>query len=143
MNAVNTANARQWLNRARKIDREINQDLELIRHTHERLTNVTQVLDAITVSGTKDPHKFDSLVEMEDAINAKIDELVNIKTEIFRLLSRLPNRNQRLALIAYYLDMKTWEQVAVDMYYSYDNVMRLRKLGLIEVEMMLQQQKNT
>lgn len=143
MNAVNTANARQWLNRARKIDREINQDLELIRHTHERLTNVTQALDAITVSGTKDPHKFDSLVEMEDAINAKIDELVNIKTEIFRLLSRLPNRNQRLALIAYYLDMKTWEQVAVDMYYSYDNVMRLRKLGLIEVEMMLQQQKNT
>lgn len=143
MTTINTANARQWLNRARKIDREINQDLELIRHTHERLTNVTQVLDAITVSGTKDPHKFDSLVEMEDAINAKIDELVNIKTEIFRLLSRLPNRNQRLALIAYYLDMKTWEQVAVDMYYSYDNVMRLRKLGLIEVEMMLQQQKNT
>lgn len=143
MTTINTANARQWLNRARKIDREINQDLELIRHTHERLTNVTQALDAITVSGTKDPHKFDSLVEMEDAINAKIDELVNIKTEIFRLLSRLPNRNQRLALIAYYLDMKTWEQVAVDMYYSYDNVMRLRKLGLIEVEMMLQQQKNT
>ena len=142
MTTINTANARQWLNRARKIDREINQDLELIRNTHERLTNVTQALDAITVSGTKDPHKFDSLVEMEDAINAKIDELVNIKTEIFRLLSRLPNRNQRLALIAYYLDMKTWEQVAVDMYYSYDNVMRLRKLGLIEVEMMLQQ-KNT
>ena len=72
MTTINTANARQWLNRARKIDREINQDLELIRHTHERLTNVTQALDAITVSGTKDPHKFDSLVEMEDAINAKI-----------------------------------------------------------------------
>ena len=143
MTTINTANARQWLNRARKIDREIDKDLELIRHTRDRLTNVTQALDAITVSGTKDPHKFDSLVEMEDAINAKIDELVNIKTEIFRLLSRLPNRNQRLALIAYYLDMKTWEQVAVDMYYSYDNVMRLRKLGLIEVEMMLQQQKNT
>lgn len=143
MNAINTSAARQWLSRARKIDKEINQDLELIQHTREKLTNVTQALDAVTVTGTKDPHKYDRLVELEDSVNAKVDELVATKAEIFNVLSGLPNRNQRLALTAYYLDMKTWEQIAVDMFYSYDNVMRIRKLGLIEVEMMLRHQKNT
>lgn len=131
--------ARQWLNRARKIDKEINRYVSLIRHTHDRLTNVTQTLDNIIVSGTKDPHSFDSLVELEDTINQRIDELVRIKTEIFKMLQRLPDRNQRLALTAYYLDMREWEQVAVDMHYSYNNIMRLRKLGILEVERMLRE----
>lgn len=139
MTTINTSSASQWLNRARKIDKEINQLVDLAQHTRDKLTNVTQSLDGVNVSGTKDPHKFDSLAILEDSINQKIDELVITKTEIFRMLTRLQNRNQRLALIAYYLDMRTWEQVAVDMHYSYDNIMRLRKLGLIEVEQILQQ----
>ena len=129
--------ARQWLNRARKIDKEINRYVSLIRHTHDRLTNVTQTLDSIVVSGTKDPHSFDSLVELEDTINQRIDDLIQVKTEIFKLVQRVPDRNQRLVLIAYYLDMKPWEQIAVDLHYSYDNIMRLRKLGMIEVDRLL------
>ena len=135
--------ARSWLNRARKIDKEINDLVNLAQHTRNRLTSITQSLDGIIVSGSHDPHKFDSLVELENSVNQKIDEFIAIKTEIFRLLSCLPDRNQRLALIAYYLDMKTWEQVAVDMHYSYDNIMRIRKCGLLEVEKMLQEQKTT
>ena len=125
-----TKQAKAWLNRARRIDKEINQLLELRKHTFDRLTNITQSLNGDTISATKDPHKYDRLVELENEIDQKIDELVAVKAEIFRLLSALSNRNQRLVLIAYYLDMKTWEQIAVDLHYSYDNIMRLRKLGL-------------
>lgn len=136
--------ARAWLNRARKIDKEINLLLDVLAQTKARVTSVTQSLDTVTVSGTKDPHKFDRIAELESEIDNKVDEFVAVKADIFRVLSGLSNRNQRMVLIAYYLDMKTWEQIAVDLHYSYEGIMRLRKLGLIEVEYILStSQKNT
>ena len=132
--------AKQFLNRARRIDREISQLLELKQHTRDRLTNITQTLTADIVSGSPDPHKFDKLAELESDINTKIDELVEVKRDIFLLLMKVQPRNVRLAMIGYYLDMKTWEQIAVDMNYSYENIMKLRRRGLIEVETLINPQ---
>ena len=112
----------------------------VLDHTRDRATSVTQALGAVIVSGTKEPHKFDNLVELEETITNSVTELVRVKTEILRLIQRVPDRNQRLVLTAYYLDMATWEQVAVDMHYSFDNVMRLQRLGLAEVDRLLREQ---
>ena len=125
------------MNRARRIDREISQLLELKQHTRDRLTNITQTLTADIVSGTHDPHKFDKLAELESEINNKIDDLVAVKTEIYRTLCKLPDRNQRLVLIAYYLDMTTWEQIAVNMNYSYQHIMWIRKKAIEEVDALI------
>lgn len=128
------------MNRARRIDREISQLLELQQHTRDRLTNITQTLTADVVSGSPDPHKFDKLAELESDINTKIDELVEVKREIFHLIQQLPTRSHRLVLMSYYLDMKTWEQTAVNMNYSWRQTMRIHGQALIEVEKILQQQ---
>ena len=130
--------AKQFLNRARRIDREITQSLDLYQHTRDRLTSVTQSLEGVNVSGTKDPHKFDSLVELKDTIDHKVDELVRVKAEIFRAVTALPDRNQRLVLISYYLDMNTWEQTAVNMGYTYQHIVRIRKRAYIELEKKLE-----
>lgn len=127
------------MNRARRIDREISQLLELKQHTRDRLTNITQTLTADIVSGTHDPHKFDKLAELESDINTKIDELVEVKREIFHLIQQLPTRSHRLVLMSYYLDMRTWEQTAVNMNYSWRQTMRIHGQALIEVEKILQQ----
>ena len=132
--------AKQFLNRARRIDREISQLLELQQHTRDRLTNITQTLTADIVSGSHDPHKFDKLAELESDINMKIDELVEVKREIFHLIQQLPTRSHRLVLMSYYLDMRTWEQTAVNMNYSWRQTMRIHGQALIEVEKILQQQ---
>ena len=126
--------AKQFLNRARRIDREISQLLELQQHTRDRLTNITQTLTADIVSGSHDPHRFDKLAELESEIDNKVDDLVAVKTEIYRTLCKLPDRNQRLVLIAYYLDMTTWEQIAVNMNYSYQHIMWIRKKAIEEVD---------
>lgn len=131
--------AKQFLNRARRIDREISQLLELQQHTRDRLTNITQTLTADIVSGSHDPHKFDKLAELESDINTKIDELVEVKREIFHLIQQLPTRSHRLVLMSYYLDMRTWEQTAVNMNYSWRQTMRIHGQALIEVEKILQQ----
>ena len=131
--------AKQFLNRARRIDREISQLLELQQHTRDRLTNITQTLTADIVSGSHDPHRFDKLAELESDINTKIDELVEVKREIFHLIQQLPTRSHRLVLMSYYLDMRTWEQTAVNMNYSWRQTMRIHGQALIEVEKILQQ----
>lgn len=133
--------AKQFLNRARRIDREISQLIELKQHTRDRLTNITQTLTADIVSGSPDPHKFDKLAELENDINDKIDELVEVKREIFLVIQQVPSRTHRLVLMSYYLDMNTWEQTAVNMNYSWRQTMRIHGLALVEVEKLLQSKK--
>lgn len=133
--------AKQFLNRARRIDREISQLIELKQHTRDRLTNITQTLAADIVSGSPDPHKFDKLAELENDINDKIDELVEVKREIFLVIQQVPSRTHRLVLMSYYLDMNTWEQTAVNMNYSWRQTMRIHGLALVEVEKLLQSKK--
>jgi DNA-directed RNA polymerase specialized sigma subunit len=126
--------AKQWLNRARRIDREIRTLEEVITSTRERLESVTQSYSGDGAQSTKDPHKFDRLVELESLDNEKIDEQIQIKTEILEAISQIRDRRQRIVLTEYYLNMKTWEQVAVEINYSWRQVMNIHGRALQEMQ---------
>jgi DNA-directed RNA polymerase specialized sigma subunit len=126
--------AKQWLNRARRIDREIRTLEEVITSTRERLESVTQSYSGDGAQSTKDPHKFDRLVELESLVNEKIDEQIKIKTEILEAISQIRDRRQRIVLTEYYLNMKTWEQVAVEINYSWRQVMNIHGRALQEMQ---------
>lgn len=126
--------AKQWLNRARRIDREIRTLEEVITSTTERLESVTQSYSGDGAQSTKDPHKFDRLVELESLVNEKIDEQIQIKTEILEAISQIRDRRQRIVLTEYYLNMKTWEQVAVEINYSWRQVMNIHGRALQEMQ---------
>lgn len=126
--------AKQWLNRARRIDREIRTLEGVITSTRERLESVTQSYSGDGAQSTKDPHKFDRLVELESLVNEKIDEQINIKTEILEAISQIRDRRQRIVLTEYYLNMKTWEQVAVEINYSWRQVMNIHGRALQEMQ---------
>lgn len=126
--------AKQWLNRARRIDREIRTLEEVISSTRERLESVTQSYSGDGAQSTKDPHKFDRLVELESLVNEKIDEQIQIKTEILEAISQIRDRRQRIVLTEYYLNMKTWEQVAVEINYSWRQVMNIHGRALQEMQ---------
>ena len=126
--------AKQWLNRARRIDREIRTLEEVITSTRERLESVTQSYSGDGAQSSKDPHKFDRLVELESLVNEKIDEQIQIKTEIIEAISQIRDRRQRIVLTEYYLNMKTWEQVAVEINYSWRQVMNIHGRALQEMQ---------
>lgn len=126
--------AKQWLNRARRIDREIRTLEEVISSTRERLESVTQSYSGDGAQSSKDPHKFDRLVELESLVNEKIDEQIQIKTEILEAISQIRDRRQRIVLTEYYLNMKTWEQVAVEINYSWRQVMNIHGRALQEMQ---------
>lgn len=126
-------NAKQFLSRGRWIEREITSLIRTRDETRDRLMHITQNYDGDGAQTTKDPHKFDALVELEDKIDELIDRLYATKTEILGVIDKLEDRREFLALKVYYIDMKTWEEVCVEMTYSWKQMMRIRKKAISHV----------
>ena len=118
----------------RRIDKEISALLRLVQSTRESLESITQNYNTDGAQVTKDTHKFDRLIELEALVDSKVDEQIELKAEILRTIMQLDDRRQRLVLMEYYIEMKTWEQVAVDLNYSYMHITRLHGYALKEVQ---------
>ena len=72
--------AKQYLNRVRRIDKEIEALLRLVQRTRESLETVTQNYDSDGAQSTKNPHKYDRLVELESLVDEKIDQQIALKS---------------------------------------------------------------
>lgn len=118
----------------RRIDKEIAALLRLVQTTRESLESVTQNYNSDGAQSSKNPHKYDRLIELESLVDQKIDEQIALKAEILNTIMQLPDRRFRLCLMEYYIECKTWEQVAVDMHYSWRHVQYIHKIALREVE---------
>ena len=129
-------NARQWLGRARGINREIEALLNAKKETRDQLLRITQNYTADGAQSTKDPHKYDRLIELESLIDQKVDELLVVKQEITDAIACVPDGRQRTVLLSYYVRCKSLEEIAVEISYSYAHVKRLRAIGVNEFEKM-------
>lgn len=126
--------AKEWLNRARKVDTEI-ETLVLARdRERDRVLKMTQSLDGILVSGTRDPHRYDKLAELELELDRQIDRLVDIKAEVAKEIARLSNPMHRMVLTKRYIECLTFEKIAVELKYSYKQTCRIHGRALIKME---------
>lgn len=117
--------AKDWLRRGWQIDQEINSLLRTKQETRDRLTSVTAGYDGESVQGTRDPHKYDRLAELDEKIDRRIDQLVAVKQEIMDAIAQVEDSRYRTLLTERYMEFKTWEQIAVDMNYTWRRVMQL------------------
>ena len=125
---------REWLGRARTIEREINALIRAKEEARASVLRVTQSYQADVVQSTKDPHKNDRLVVLESLIDGKVDELVAVKTEITEAISHIPDGKQRTVLYDFYVRCISLEQTAVEIHYSYANVKKLRAKAIRSLE---------
>lgn len=130
-------NAKQFLGRARWADKKIESLMRTRDETFDRLTHITQSYDGDGAQATKDPHKFDSYVALEQKLDQMIDELCDIKLEIINVLSQLKDTRELMILKSYYVDLKTWERTAADCGLSWTHTMRLRKSAIKNVDAVL------
>lgn len=130
-------NVKQWLNRARNIDKEINHLIQQRDEEWGRILSITQKYTGDTVQSTKDPHKFDRLVEYEAEIDRQIDELIRVKTEITKAICKLTDGRLRDILRLRYLKGLTFEEIAVEIKYSYKQTCRLHGRALIRMEVIV------
>ena len=94
--------AKEYLSQALNIDRSINSKLEQVASLHELATKATTLMSDMPGSPNRNIHKMEDaivkMVELEDEIYSDIHRLVEIKTDITRLIKRLGNRDQQLIL---------------------------------------------
>ena len=73
------------------------------------------------------------IVDLQEEINRDIDSLVDLKRDIVRTRKSVQNPEYQIILELRYLCFKTWEEIAVQMNCSIDNVFKIRKNALKSV----------
>lgn len=67
---------------------------------------------------------------MQEEINRDIDRLVDLKRDIVRAIKKVKKPEYQILLELRYLCFKTWEEIAVKMNCSIDNVFKMRNKAL-------------
>ena len=67
-------------------------------------------------------------------VDAQIDKLIDIKQEIAAVITEVPDTTLRTLLTKRYLNFEKWEKIAVDLNYSWRQVMRLHGQALRAAE---------
>ena len=130
--------SKEYLSQAYRIDQRINSKIEQVSSLHDLATKATSTLSDMPGSATRNVHRMEDvivkIIDLENEINTEIDRLVDVKREITRLITKIPNPEEQTLLELRYLCFKSWEQIAVDMGYSVENTYRLHRKALRKKE---------
>ena len=133
--------AKEWLTQVREADEEIQILRRSMFDAWLQAVKTTPTLDGVVVQHSADPHRFDGIAELDEAIYDRIRELSAMKARAVRVIAMLSDPRQRQVLTAYYVDCrtrdgrrKTWEMVAVDLSLSWRQLMYCRNAALQAVE---------
>ena len=124
---------KEWLNRGVKLNKEIEQLKEAKQKAKDLACSVVSNLGDERVqnsSGNSAESKMVNYAEYSRLLYKRIDKLLEINKEIAEAISKVDDTTLRSLLTARYINFKTWEQIAVDMNYSYVHVLRLHDKAL-------------
>ena len=130
---------KEWLNRGFKLNKEIEQLKEAKEKAKNLACSVVSNLGDERVQSSSQNSTEDKMVsyaEYSRLLFKRINELLEIQKEISEAISKLDDTVLRSLLTARYINFKTWEQIAVDMNYSYVHVLRLHDKALKCVKML-------
>lgn len=131
-------NAKEYLGQAYRIDQRINSKIDQISSLHALATKATTTISDMPGSATRNVHRMEDIIvkiiEMEEDINAEIDTLVDLKAEIMDVIKSVDNLEYQTILELRYLCFKPWEQIALDLSYSINNVFKMHKKSIEELE---------
>ena len=130
---------KEYLGQAYRLDQRINSKLEQLESLNGLATKCTSTLTGMP----KNPSRSTSMmadavakiVDLQAEINRDIDRLVDLKCDMVRIIKNVDHAEYQTLLELRYLCFKTWEQIAVDMNYSIDNVYRIHRKALCAVSL--------
>ncbi|MBO8158842.1 DUF1492 domain-containing protein [Thermosyntropha sp.] len=128
-----------FLKRYAFLDKEIERKLGEIAYWRNRLERVTAVYtrEPKSKNAGRDMRLDDiiaKIVDLEQEVNEDIDQLIDIRNEIKQKIEQIKDDKLRLLLQYRYIDCKTWEEIAVEMGYSWQHIHRLHAKALREVK---------
>ena len=136
--------AKEYLMQVKRLDEIINAKLDEVHTLRGLATKVTSTPSTdkvqMTTSHDKTGDIIAKIVDLERFINSTIDKLVDLKIEVMQTIEELEDSDYRLLLWLRYINFKTWEQIAVEMGYTYQWVCGgLHSRALTSLEIILKE----
>lgn len=132
--------AKDYFSQIRKTDRLIQRLTDTVNTLRSSLTSQNYELkpDKVQTSGAKDTlgETIVKIMSLEEDINARINELVDMKREAFTMINRIPDLDQQNILIGRYIQLKKWENIALELNFSIQWVYELHGKGLLAFSQM-------
>ena len=126
--------AKEFLNKIRYIDTMINCKLEQVAELRNMLLPGAIRYDKERVQSSHNIDRFTDtmlkVIELEEKINCDIDELVKLKSVAREKIERMENEVEKVILYKRYFNNKTFEQISVEMNYSWRQIHRLHSEAL-------------
>lgn len=124
--------AKEWLGRARKLRLRLSALEDSKQRAYARAVSSTAGLGE-RVSGGEPGDKLAAYAEVSLAADQQIEKLEQVRVEILHVIGQVEDNTLATLLTEYYVNDKTWEEVAVQMQYSWRQVMRLHGQALCEI----------
>ncbi len=125
---------KEYLGQAYRIDQRINSKIEQISTLNALATKATSVITDMPRPATRNVHRMEDviskIIDLQNEINNDIDILVDLKTDIMFSIKEIDNLEYQTLLELRYLCYKSWEQIAIDMGYSINNIFKMHRKAL-------------
>ena len=120
----------------RAIERRINRLIDEKAAWNAKATATTSSFSDMPRSGggsDKIQTTVEKIIEIEEQLDHEIDALVDLRNRIEAAVEKLEDGRLRDVMRYRYIDGMKWEQIAVEMHYSYMQVCRLHGKALLEI----------
>ena len=125
------------MNKIREVDRLIDCKLEEITRLRSVMDGVgsPSLGDKVQTSATSDrlTNVIARIIELEDAINNDIDELIALKIKAKNIIEKIDDDILKVILYKRYFQNKTFEQISVECNYGWRHTHRLHSKALQEL----------
>lgn len=128
---------KEYLSQIRYIDNDIRSRQEEVERLQSMLTVNTSSIKEDKVQESRQGYyddRYMAYLKEKEKINSLIDELVNLKVKITNEIDLLEDRRYRVILREYYLNMRSFPNIAYSMNYDLRHVHRLHGEALLAIK---------
>lgn len=126
---------KQQLRKIKQLDNIVQSKLDEIETLNSLAQRMTNVSKNILVQKSTPQDKLSELIpriiDLKNELKNDVDNLLNLKLDIMEKINNIENNDYKLLLTLRYLNFKTWEEIAVEMGYTYQWVHVLHSRALI------------
>ena len=130
---------KEFLNKIRHIDMMIDCKCDQIKSLRDRLTSISCPMGEKVQSSLnhdKFTNPISKIIELEKEINEDIDNLVDLKRKARKSIEQLNDDREKLVLYKRYFENKTFEEISVEMNYSWRRIHHFHSDPLVHLEML-------
>ena len=125
--------AKEYLNRVRRQNYILKQTEKELNEIRADILTLRASSLSEHVSGSKNSDTADKYIRLEsymEKVNAEWDKLIDMRNAAKDLIGAMPDPMHRAVLYARYINGQRWEDIAMDMHYSWKGIVKLHGQAL-------------